>query len=406
MRLLIISHKPPFPIVDGGCLAMNRFLDCLNEIEFIKEITYFSLATHKHPFNSESIPNKYNSKIKFKHHRVDTQIKLLPALNDLIRGKSYNLSRFHSKDTSVSLLNLCDENQFEIIIFESLFSCVYFDDLRKSGISKFIYRAHNIENLIWKNLSNNTSNPIKKWYINNLHLKLKKFEFNLIKEVNLIFPLSLKDEEIIKENTFCRTEIIPVSMPTFDLKLDYTKTSLCFIGAFNWMPNVEAMKWFSNEVFSEVRIQFPSLELHIAGTFSENISFLKEKEGIFLHGFVESSLDFIAKHGIFIAPLRSGSGVKMKVLEAMSLGSPVVLSEKGAEGIIVNPSFCKDSSEFIEQIIRLLKNQKEREEIGIKGKQIIENFYNVKTIQNKLTKLMREFTLENLSTKNQIKIDS
>jgi glycosyltransferase involved in cell wall biosynthesis len=224
--------------------------------------------------------------------------------------------------------------------------------------------------------------------------------------VNLIFPLSLKDEEIIKENTFCRTEIIPVSMPTFDLKLDYTKTSLCFIGAFNWMPNVEAMKWFSNEVFSEVRIQFPSLELHIAGTFSENISFLKEKEGIFLHGFVESSLDFIAKHGIFIAPLRSGSGVKMKVLEAMSLGSPVVLSEKGAEGIIGNPSFCKDSSEFIEKIIRLLKNQKEREEIGIKGKQIIENFYNVKTIQNKLTKLMREFALENLSTKNQIKIDS
>jgi glycosyltransferase involved in cell wall biosynthesis len=388
MKVLIISHKPPFPIIDGGCLAMSRFLECLSGVNMINQITYFSLSTHKHPYDSYLIPKENFPNVTFENHYVDTELKPFAALKDLVRGESYNLSRFYDKNASEKLRAIYRKTRFDFIIFESLFACVYWKDLNQIGNSKFIYRAHNIENSIWKNLSKTITNPLKKWYINNLHERLKEFEYQLINDVDIVFPLSTKDEESIQRNSQRPTYLIPVSMPIKRTKVNYENTNLCFIGAFNWAPNIEAMDWFTSEIFPEVRKEFPGVELHIAGSFSENIHYLKEKNGIVLHGFVESSLDFISEHGIFVAPLKSGSGVKMKVLEAMSLGSPIVVSEKGAEGIVGQLDYCRNSSEFADEIKKLLSSQELREENGRRGKKCIENNYNLNSIQKKLSVIL------------------
>jgi glycosyltransferase involved in cell wall biosynthesis len=367
-------------------------------VKIIEQITYFSLSTHKHPYKSKEIPKENFPNVIFENYYIDTELKPLAALNDLLRGKSYNLSRFYDKNASKKLSNICQKTPFDFIIFESLFACVYLNDMKHVGNSKFIYRAHNIENSIWKNLSESTANPIKKWYVQSLYKKLKEYEYQLIKEVDFIFPLSTKDEEIIRENSKLPTFLVPVSMPIKPKKINYERTSLCFIGAFNWTPNIQAMDWFTSEIFPELKKEFPNVEIHIAGSFSENIAYLKEKDGVFLHGFVESSLDFISDHGIFVAPLKSGSGVKMKVLEAMSLGSPVILSEKGAEGIVGQTQFCRNSSEFLIELKNLISNKEKREENGSIGKKMIENYYDATKIQKNLTEIFIDLKIAN-STK-------
>lgn len=393
MNILIISHKPPFPIVDGGCLAMSRFLECISGLKMIEHITYFSLSTHKHPFHSKAIPKETYPNVRFENFPISTEINPFSASKELVKGKSYNLSRFYSNQASQKLREICKTEQFDIIIFESLFASVYLEDLNENSRSKFIYRAHNIEHSIWKNLAETTRNPIKKWYLKHLEEKLKVFEFRLIKDVDLVLPLSTKDEDVIRKNSDRQIQLIPVSMNAKEVRIDYEKTSLCFIGAFNWSPNIEAMEWFATSILPEVKKEFPNVELHIAGSFSNNISFLKDKDGIILHGFVESSEEFILDHGIFVAPLKSGSGVKMKVLEAMSLGSPCVLSEKAAEGIIGHPNFCKNSKELVSEIRNLLSSRNNREENGFYGKKLIENNYHPKSIENKLLDTLNQFNL-------------
>jgi glycosyltransferase involved in cell wall biosynthesis len=380
MKILVISHKPPYPVVDGGCLAMTRFLENLHSIYPNPEITYFSLSTHKHPFDLNKFPTKKFQNTKFNNHFINTRLNPFSALTNLLSGKSYNLSRFYDKIVSVELTELCIHNKFDVIIFDSLFSCVYLDDIKACSNTKFVYRAHNIESQIWKDLSQATKNPIKKWYLLQLQKKLEKFEDNFLKTVDLILPLSNKDLEVIKSKTDKETILIPVSIEIPEKQANYSKTSLCFIGAFNWKPNIEAIQWFSTTVFPTLKKEFPTLELHIAGSHSENISKLKEIKGITLHGFVNSSVDFISQHGIFIAPLKSGSGVKMKVLEAMSIGIPCSLSLKGAEGIPGNFVLNENVNDFISDIKALLSDEKLRIKRGIEGQQIVKSKFGNETV--------------------------
>ena len=384
MKILVISHKPPYPVVDGGCLAMARFLENLYAVNPSNEITYFSLSTHKHPFDLNKFPTKKFQNAKFKNHLVNTKLNPFIALWDLIRGNSYNLSRFYAKNVSEELSKLCIQNKYEVIIFDSLFSCVYLDDLKPINKAKFVYRAHNVENQIWKDLSQATKNPIKKWYLLQLQKKLEKFENHFLKTFDLILPLSNNDLEVIKSNTDKETVLIPISMEITSKQASYHNTSLCFIGAFNWQPNIEAIQWFVSDIFPSLIKEFPSLELHIAGSHSENISNLKNINGIILHGFVDSSLDFMAQHGIFIAPLKSGSGIKIKVLEAMSIGLPCSLSPKSAEGINGNLILNKNSNDFISDIKALLSDEKLRMKRGIEGQQIVKSEFGNETVINLL----------------------
>ena len=92
MNVLILSHKPPFPIIDGGCFAMTQFLKNISSIETIEQIEYFSIHTHKHPFITEKFPEIKN--VNFSSSYVDTKIYFIDALISFIKSKSYNISRF------------------------------------------------------------------------------------------------------------------------------------------------------------------------------------------------------------------------------------------------------------------------------------------------------------------------
>ena len=95
MNVLILSHKPPFPIIDGGCFAMTQFLKNISSIETIEKIEYFSIHTHKHPFITEEFPEIKN--INFSSSFVDTKIYFIDALISFIKFNvcHYLIPRFH-----------------------------------------------------------------------------------------------------------------------------------------------------------------------------------------------------------------------------------------------------------------------------------------------------------------------
>lgn len=170
-----------------------------------------------------------------------------------------------------------------------------------------------------------------------------------------------------------------------------TKNRMCFLGAYNWLPNKEGLFWFVNNVLDELVRKNHSVSLEVAGSFSNEISNLSGHSNIRLHGFVDSSKEFIANNGIFVAPLLSGSGVKMKVLEAMSLGVPCVVSTKAAEGLKL-PSIipiCDNKQEFIEKLSLLLNNEELCIQIGNAGKEFIEKEFSTQLVAAKLISVLK-----------------
>jgi polysaccharide biosynthesis protein PslH len=385
MKVLFLSHKPPYPIVDGGCHAMDRMLRDFSFSYPNATITYLSLETEKHPSDVKSIPPEFGSNIDFINTKISTRINPIAALIHLFNSKSYNISRFKKKSVTTLIKSLISKKEYDVVVFESLFAGAYVDEIKNLSKAKLIYRAHNIEHKIWEDLSKGESNPLKKRYLKHLSIRLKTFELTFLKKVNLIMSISEMDQSIFTKNTNTNCKYIPVSMPS-NAKYSGIKNSLCFLGAFNWMPNKEGISWYVNTIHDELVNKFPKLNLEIAGSFSDEISNLSEKPNIRLHGFVDSSMDFISSHGIFIAPILSGSGVKMKVLEAMSLGVPCVLSKKASEGLNL-PSIipiCNSKEEFIEKLSLLLVDEGLCEKIGLAGQEFIQKEFSTDVVSKKL----------------------
>lgn len=391
MKVLVLSHKPPYPIVDGGCLAMSRFVIDLQGIKQIEKIDYFTLSTHKHPFIPAAYVQKITDKVTFEGIRIDTKIKLLPALASLLTKKSYHTKRFYHSHVAQFLLAKLNSNNYDVIIFESLYAAIYTPIIRPVFNGKIYYRSHNLEFRIWSDLAQNEKNPLKAWYIKQLTKTLKMKEVVTWNQVDVILPISNNDAHFMKQFTQTSVHYLPSSMPDNKREVNKTIQRVCFLGSFDWEPNLEAVKWFIDNILPDITLEFPQIEFHIAGRKSTEIPAEYRKSSVIIHGFVEDPLQFIAENGIFVAGLQSGSGIKMKILEAMSIGAPCVLSTKAAEGLTIEPliPIHNNSESFISDIRALLNNDELRAKRGELGKQFIQGNFSSVLVQEILEEQFR-----------------
>lgn len=390
MRILVLSHKPPYPIVDGGCLAMSRFISDVCAISSIEHIDYLTLSTFKHGFDARAFESVSSSRIQFEGIQVDTRIKALPALLCLLGKKSYHTKRFLQANVQQVLKQKITENNYDIIVFESLYAAIYTPFIRQFYTGKIFYRSHNLEFRIWEDLAKNARNPFKSWYLKQLATTLRKEELKIWNQVDVILPISKDDQVEIKKNTRTKISYLPSSIPENNLVYMDQEKSICFLGAFDWEPNVEALRWFVSTVFPKILLDFPTLTFHIAGRKSELLHSEFSHSNIQFHGFVEDPLQFIRDHGIFVGCLQSGSGIKMKILEAMSVGAPCVLTQKAAEGLSIEKVIPVhlDIQSFTKDLCTLLNDAQLRQDRGNIGKEFIRSAFSSEFVQNILIQEM------------------
>jgi glycosyltransferase involved in cell wall biosynthesis len=384
LKILVLSHKPPYPILDGGCLAMARLLEDLLSLKQVAQVHYHTLATAKHPFDEEAFVA--NDKLCVKHYPIRTKVTLVGASISLLKQESYNLKRFKDQAILQQLQRELKNTAFDFVIFESLFAAVYARALRPYSKAKFIYRAHNIEHQIWRDLAVNTKFILKKWYLQQLAYSLKWAERSIWSEdqggLDLILAISDTDLGIIEGQTSISKPVQRSTQAPFQL---------CFLGAFNWIPNIEAVDWFLNNIFPALRAEHPQIVFHIAGKGSDGFKHW-QRPGVQIHGFVPDAKQFIAEHGIFIGCLQSGSGVKMKILEAMSVGAPIVFSTKSADGLPgFSQALCHEHAEtFLAEISNLLENQAALEQRAQFAKTYFEQHFEATQVQKQLLQMLEE----------------
>lgn len=386
MKVLVLSHKPPYPIVDGGCLAMSRFLMDLSET--VTHIDYLTLSTHKHPFDPKAFQGLNLPNVTFQGIEIDTKLKVLPAIRCLLTKRSYHTKRFLDVKVSKLLQEKLSATNYDAVIFESLYAAIYTAEIRTFFKGKICYRSHNLEYRIWEDLAKNEQKPLKSWYIGQLAKTLKKEERAIWNQIDCIFSISKEDAVIMREETLKTVHYLSSSMPNHMHDIHWSSNKICFLGAFDWEPNMEAINWFIQDVFPVLLDKFPNLEFHIAGRKSELIPVEIRRKNVVIHGFVENPLDFIAENGLFVASLQSGSGIKMKVLEAMSIGAPCVLTTKAAEGLTIQEMMPvhQNKESYIADIIDLLNNESKQKIRGEIGKEHIQSNFSSQLAKNILAK--------------------
>jgi glycosyltransferase involved in cell wall biosynthesis len=386
MRILHITPKPIFPLIDGGCVAMSQFLQ--NLLKIGDEVHHSTISTLKHPFEIEKYNSKFFEKVIIENGFINTNFSIVAFVSSLVKGNSYHVERFYSQDFANKLSEKLEKNKFDVIILESIFTLPYLELLRKQCDSKIILRTHNVEHLIWSKLAKSLKNPIKKSIFQWMSRSLFKYETKMLPQVDGIACISQEDVIYFqKMGVQVPISHIPVSF-SFERssKLDYKKNDFFFIGAMNWKPNLEAVDVLLKEILPRLLVEDPEIRIHLAGSYMPSWMLDLKHDSIVVHGRAENVKEFMQNNGIMLAPMLSGSGVRIKILEAMAYGIPVISTSKGLLGIPFQQginAICEDTwDEFAKKALQVRNNINERARIGKEAAVFVKVEYNdLKTTQ-------------------------
>ncbi|MDD2412830.1 MAG: glycosyltransferase family 4 protein [Bacteroidales bacterium] len=396
MRILQICNKPPYPPIEGGPIAMNAITQGLIESGHQVQV----LAVNSSKFAGKELPEEYQTKTSYQEVDIDLSIKPLQALINLFSLKSLHVERYKIKALYNKITEILKNQEFDIIHFESIFLAFLIPIIRKYSNAKIVIRTHNVEHLIWKRLANNEGNLLKKIYLHHIANTLKRFELKILNKADGILSITEQDAQFFREQNV-QTPItgLPFGINLKSIKIAQrnTKTekpSLFFIGSLNWQPNLEGIEWFLKEVWNRPDFDFSEYELHIAGRHTPSHLYEFANERTVIHGEVDDALQFMANHDVMIVPLWSGSGVRIKIIEAFLMEKAVISTSVGAEGLNYTNGtdvfIADDASSFSNSIHALLKDAENCKKIGTNARKLISDFHNNELIINKLIDIYKE----------------
>lgn len=339
MRILQLCKKFPYPVKDGESIAISYLAKALSELGC--EVTLLAMNTSKHRVDTSTL-----SRTDFSHYAavhtvpVDNHIRPLAALRNLFTDRSYHIERFEHPEFAERLRQLLRAEQFDVVQLETLYLAPYVHVIRENSRASVVLRAHNVEHEIWERVAAN-SHPAKKWYLNQITPRLKKYEIEQLSAYDLLAGITERDVTHFRRLGLQKPAVVtPIGLDSRDYTPDPTSfqrpLSLSFIGSLDWMPNLEGLRWFIDEVWQPLLApRFPELTFHIAGRNTPDWLHRLGLDRVFVHGEVDSAADFINQHSMMVAPLLSGGGMRAKILEGMALGKVTLSTRIGMEGIAV-----------------------------------------------------------------------
>lgn len=388
MKVLQLCSKPPYPPVDGGTLAMNSITQGL--LAAGCEVRVLAMCSEKHPVLEDRIPDDYRLATRFEAVFVDLRLHPLDAGVAMLCGDSYHVRRFESKAFAARLAQVLQEETFDIVHVESIFLAPYVPVIRRHSNAPVILRTHNVENQIWRRMAMSERNCCKRWYIKHLALTLRAYEREHVNDFDGVVSITDNDADYFRSEG-CRKPIVTIPFAITPARVDGVAEqpgTLFHLGSMDWLPNQEGVRWFLDRVWPLIHSQMPSLTLHLAGRrMSDQLLNLK-LEGVHIVGEVPDAATFIASKQINVVPLLSGSGIRVKIIEAMSQGKAVVTTTVGAQGIGAVDGLhllIADTPErFATQIRRCVDDPAFRQTVGANARQFIADNYGIEPLTRQL----------------------
>ena len=413
MKVLQLCNKPPYPPVDGGTMAM----DCITQglLQAGSEVRVLTVETDKHPALWEQMSDDYRQATRLEAVYIDLSVKPLPAAVSMLCGESYHVKRYISHSFAQRLTDILQQEEFDVVHVESIFLTPYVPLVRKYSQAKVILRAHNVEHLIWKHVAQSARDYFKRWYLKHLSLTLRAYELERLNDYDGIVCITQDDADYFKANG-CRRPVtaIPFGVQSAALSkqqevcnsgaqtgsslekdtCEVEPNSLYHLGAMDWMPNQESINWLLDDVWPVVHREVPQAHLYLAGRKMPERLVRSHIDGVTVVGEVDDARHFIAGKQINVVPLLSGSGIRVKIIEAMAVGKAVVTTTVGARGIEYtdgeNLLIANTPSEFARQIKRLLDDPDYCRRVGEEAARLVAEQYDVHRLTDRLLQFYKE----------------
>lgn len=359
--ILFISTQLPFPPKSGGTVKS------WNYVKDLAARYTLSIACLLKDDDNQFV-EAFKSKLPLANlitHAHQTNRSISTLLKSYLGHACLNVYRNHSSIFSKQLSALFKEVDAVIIDHYEMFQYVPVD-----FHGKVILHTHNAEFMLWQRMSELESNPFKKLILKLEAKRVAKYEQKIFNQSDLIYTTE-SDRDLYRKHGFQLGNIQVTYHLGNDTLLDLpniefssTELAITFMGTLSWEPNVDGLLWFIENVYPKVLEKYPNCKLYVLGKNPDErlLKAAENFEFIVFTGFVEDLDSYLKKTRVYIAPLRFGSGMKVKVLEGLYRGVPTVSTSVGAEGLKVEDNkhimIADEPDTFARKCIQLLEDEK------------------------------------------------
>ncbi len=255
--------------------------------------------------------------------------------------------------------------------------------------------AHNAVWTIFRQMAQRTPPGPRRWALDMEWRKLKRYEGEVGRRFDAVTAVSEEDREALIEAgcPASRITVIPIAVDTEETRpVDRAPDArgILHIGTMYWPPNIEGVLWFARRVYPLIRERMLDAPFFVVGARPpEEIRALEaEIPGVRVTGYVEDPTPYIRESGVFIVPLHTGSGMRVKILTAWAWGIPIVSTSVGCAGIPVRPGtdilVADGEAEFAAAILRVLEDRELARNLAAAGRRYVEEQFDWRVVCRKL----------------------
>jgi len=365
VHILWLKTELLHPVDKGGKI---RTYQMLKELKRDHQITYLTLDDGVAAIDAREKATEYcHEVISIPHH---TTAKFSAAFyselaSNLLSPLPYAIKKYESAPMREQVVTLGASRRFDLIVCDFLAPAA---NVPREVACPTVLFQHNVEAMIWKRHYEVQSNPLKQAYLRGQWRKMCAFESESCRRFDAVVTVSREDREMI-EREYEAEDVYDV--PT-GVDVDFFKPSgdvapeannLVFTGSMDWLPNEDAIRYFTEQIMPLIKQKIPGVTLTVVGRnpYPGLLELSKRDDSIVVTGRVDDVRPFMEKAAAYVVPLRIGGGTRLKIFEAMAMEKAVVSTTIGAEGLPVRNNeelILADTPEaFAGSVVRLLQDQ-------------------------------------------------
>lgn len=387
MRILFLSRWFPYPANNGSKLRIYHLLAGLAKEH---ELTLLSFYEPDEPAPDESGLSKYCQQIETVPWKAYAP-KSWRAVRGFFSTWPRSLLDTFSLDMVEKIQEALAQNSYDLVIASQVDMAIYANFMQglpaifEEAEVGILYEKYVLSKSPWERLRHGLTWMKHRRFLNSILRHYRACSVVSERERQLLASAGIDEEKI---------EVIPncVDLQGYaNIQETPVPRSLIFTGSFRYQPNYEAMVWFLEQVYERLQDKFPDVQLTITGDHAGLP--LPTREGVHLSGYVDDIRPLVARSWCCVVPLQTGGGTRLKILEAMALGTPVVATSKGSEGLDVQNGvhllLADDPVAYAEAVACILADAGLRERIVCKARQLVSAQYDWAGVMPRLLNLVR-----------------
>ena len=417
MRILFLTQLLPYPLNSGGKIKLFEFLKAVSSRHETCLVS-FSRATDE-PDWACTVREvcRHIETVPLRRSRLKDARCLAKSVVD---GQSFIVSRDFSASMNSKVAAVLSGLHFDVVhaVRPNMFQYVpEGTDLYK------VLDTENVESRIVQRLSRKSPfSPRSLVYLHESR-KLEKYEVTACTAADLVLTVTDNDrEELVRliqprarGSRSPKIEVVPIGVDTeyFSRSWKDERVARCvFVGTMYWPPNVDSAIYFCEHILPLARKHIPELEFDIVGLRPAKAVLKLEKRirGVRVFASVDDVRPYMSESRVFVVPLRAGSGMRVKILNAMAVGIPVVSTSVGCEGIAglvpvkerasesdnrdANIWIADSRQDFSRAVVTLMKDDELARTLSRNGRKLMETAYDWSIIRRKIVSVYDEIEEE------------